>query len=102
MVCQRERILRSLIAGKLNSPGWMAGYAWRIASITGWGYREIMEELPFSAGLQILHADDYANGRARIWSRDKKAEEFDSLALIEDAFSKITTDGHQDRPYEHD
>ena len=91
MVRQLKRARKlSLSAGKLNSPGWLAGYAWRIASITGWGYREIMEDLPFAAGLQILHAEDYAHNRQRIWSRNKALSEFDSLQLIEDAFEKLT------------
>ena len=91
MVRELERIARRFHFGKLGSPGWLAGYAWRIASITGWGYREIMENLPFAAGLQILHADDYAHGRRRVWSRDKEASAFDSMSLIEDAFSKLET-----------
>lgn len=75
--------------GKLNSPGWLAGYALRIAKVTGWGYREIMEDLPFAAGLQIIHADDYSKGIERTWTRNQRAGSFDSLALIEDAFSKL-------------
>lgn len=50
-----------------------------------------MEDLPFAAGLQILHADDYAHGRRRVWSRDKAVSAFDSMQLIEDAFSKLET-----------
>jgi len=49
-----------------------------------------MEDLPFAAGLQILHAEDYAHNRPRIWSRNKAVSEFDSLQLIEDAFEKLT------------
>lgn len=93
MVCELERIARRITCGKLASPGWLAGYAWRIASITGWGYREIMEDLPFAAGLQILYAEDYAHGRRRVWSRDKAVSAFDSMSLIEDAFSKLETHG---------
>ncbi|MEN9535096.1 MAG: hypothetical protein RLZ22_158 [Verrucomicrobiota bacterium] len=90
MVCKLKRASRRhRILGKLNNPGWLAGYAWRIASITGWGYREIMEDLPFAAGLQILHAEDYAHNRPRIWSRNKAVSEFDSLQLIEDAFQNL-------------
>jgi hypothetical protein len=40
----------------------LAGYCYRIAKITGWGYREIMEELPFGAGLQMIFCDDAAHG----------------------------------------
>jgi len=67
----------------------LAGYALRIAKVTGWGYREIMEELPFAAGLQMIHADDYANGVERRWTRNERAGSFDSMAIIEDAFSKL-------------
>lgn len=91
MVREFERVARRVTCGKLGSPGWLAGYAWRIASITGWGYREIMEDLPFAAGLQILYAEDYAHGRRRVWSRDKAVSAFDSMSLIENAFSKLET-----------
>lgn len=93
MVRELKRVARRVTCGKLGSPGWLAGYAWRIASITGWGYREIMEDLPFAAGLQILYAEDYAHGRRRVWSRDKAVSAFDSMSLIEDAFSKLETHG---------
>ena len=93
-----ERILRQLLRyprrkdrlGKLNSPGWLAGYVYRIAKITGWGYREILEDLPFAAGLQIIHADDAAHGRRRTWTRNSRKVDFDSLAAIDAAFAKIT------------
>jgi len=48
-----------------------------------------MEELPFAAGLQIIHADDYSKGIERRWCRDERAGSFDSLAIIEEAFSKL-------------
>lgn len=48
-----------------------------------------MEELPFSAGLQMIHADDYQNGIERHWARNERAGSFDSLAIIEEAFSKL-------------
>ena len=90
MVFQLKRSHRKrAIVGKLNSPGWLAGYALRIAKVTGWGYREIMEELPFAAGLQIIHADDYSKGIERTWTRNECAGSFDSLAIIEEAFSKL-------------
>lgn len=88
LVLQRANRIRAGV-GKLNSPGWLAGYALRIAKATGWGYLEIMEELPFAAGLQIIHADDYSNGRERRWSRNNRAGSFDSLATIEERFSKL-------------
>lgn len=88
LILQRAIRYRARV-GKLNSPGWLAGYALRIAKVTGWGYREIMEELPFAAGLQIIHADDYSKGIERRWCRDERADSFDSLAIIEEAFSKL-------------
>lgn len=48
-----------------------------------------MEELPFAAGLQIIHADDYHNNVDRRWTRDNTAASFDSLSVIEEAFSKL-------------
>jgi len=48
-----------------------------------------MEDLPFAAGLQIIHADDYVNGVERRWTRNERAGSFDSLAIIEEAFSKL-------------
>lgn len=48
-----------------------------------------MEELPFAAGLQIIHADDYSKGIERKWCRDERASSFDSMAIIEEAFSKL-------------
>lgn len=58
-----------------------------IASITGWGFREIMEELPLSAGLQIIDAELYANDIQRVYVRNKPS--FDSLALIDEAIKKL-------------
>jgi len=84
----RDRARRAVL-GKLNSPGWLAGYALRIAKVTGWGFREIMEDLPFAAGLQIIHAEDYSNGRERTWCSDERAASFDSMASIEAAFAKL-------------
>jgi hypothetical protein len=48
-----------------------------------------MEELPFSAGLQIIHADDYSNGVERQWHNLKQSASFDSLSTIEAAFAKL-------------
>lgn len=48
-----------------------------------------MEELPFAAGLQIIHADDHANGVERKWNNDNRHSSFDSLATIEAAFAKL-------------
>jgi hypothetical protein len=58
-----------------------------IAGMTGWAYREIMEELPFSAGLQLIDADLYNKGIERIYVNT--APDFDSLQLIEDAFENL-------------
>jgi len=48
-----------------------------------------LEDLPFAAGLQILHADDFAHGRKRVWGRNNRATDFDSLAAIEAAFQNL-------------
>ena len=47
-----------------------------------------MEELPFAAGLQILHADDYVNGRSFAWANNKASVDIDALATIEDTLAK--------------
>jgi len=65
----------------------LAGYVYKIAKITGWGYREITEELPFSAGLQIIFCDDAAQGRRRFWTRDNRALDVDALAQLEAALA---------------
>ena len=67
----------------------MAGYVYRVAKITGWGFREILEDLPFAAGLQIIHADDTAHGRRRPWTRNRRTTDFDSLAEIDAAIARI-------------
>ena len=62
---------------------------YRLAKITGWGFREIMEELPFSAGLQLLHADAWAHGQKKYWARNNTAAVFDSVAELDAAIEKI-------------
>ena len=47
-----------------------------------------MEELPFAAGLQILHADDYVNGRHSVWANNNASVDVDALATIEDTLAK--------------
>ena len=47
-----------------------------------------MEELPFSVGLQILHADDYINGRHSAWANNKSSVDVDALASIEATLAK--------------
>jgi hypothetical protein len=76
-------------AKKLASPNWLASYVYHIASVTGWGYREITEVLPLAAGMQIIDADLYAKGIQRIYSRDNAKANFDSLRLIDERFSKL-------------
>ena len=60
---------------------------YHIAKVTGWGFSEIMEELPLSAGMQIIDADLYANGIERVYR--STGPDFDSLRTIEDAFLKL-------------
>ena len=55
--------------------------------MTGWAFREIMEELPFSAGLQLIDADLYNKGIERVYVN--AAPDFDALSLIENAFQKL-------------
>jgi len=56
--------------------------------MTGWGYREILEELPFGAGLQLIFCDDSAHGRKRRWSRASSKKNVDALTAIEEAMRK--------------
>jgi len=64
----------------------LAAYAWRIASITGWGYDEIMYSIPFAVGLQIISAEDYGKGRGRPWKNNDSTSKIDALSKIEEAF----------------
>ena len=66
----------------------MSGYVYRIAKITGWGFREIVEELPFAAGLQLLHCDGMASGQTRVWTNTQAGNSVDALALLEDVLSR--------------
>jgi hypothetical protein len=66
----------------------LSGYVYRIAKITGWGFREIVEELPFAAGLQLLHCDGMANGQPRVWTNTQAGNSVDALALLDEAFAK--------------
>ena len=47
-----------------------------------------MEELPFAAGLQHLHADDYANGRNHAWANNNSSVDIDALSIIEKTIAK--------------
>ena len=59
----------------------------QLATITGWAYKEIMEEVPFSAGLQLIDSDLYQKGVERVYTNE--TPNFDSRSLIDKAFSKI-------------
>lgn len=59
----------------------------QLATITGWAYKEIMEEVPFSAGLQLIDSDLYQKGVERVYTNE--TPNFDSRSLIDEAFSKI-------------
>ena len=61
---------------------------YRLATLTGWGFVHILEELPFAAGLQLLQADDYTKGIHRPWSRNNASVDVDALATIEDTLAK--------------
>jgi len=58
-----------------------------IASVTGWAFREIMEELPIAAGLQIINAESASKGIARQWANSGSL--FDSALVIDEAFKKL-------------
>ena len=58
-----------------------------IASVTGWAFYEIMEELPIAAGLQIINAEMMTRGATRIWA--KNSSRFDSGVIIDEAFKKL-------------
>jgi len=47
-----------------------------------------MEDLPFAVGLQLLHADDYANGRHSAWANNNARVDIDALATIEQTLAK--------------
>lgn len=47
-----------------------------------------MEELPFSAGLQIIAADQISKGIDLIYVTDAIIPDFDSRSLIDKAFQK--------------
>lgn len=47
-----------------------------------------MEDLPLSAGLQIIDADLYAKGIDRVYSNGNAAADFDSLRLIDEQLKK--------------
>jgi hypothetical protein len=48
-----------------------------------------MEELPFTAGLQIIDADLYAKGIERVHTRGNPTAHFDSMAMIDKAIAKL-------------
>jgi len=55
--------------------------------VTGWAFREIMEELPIAAGLQIINAELMSRGITRCWAGG--SSHFDSSAVIDEAFKKL-------------
>jgi hypothetical protein len=74
--------------GKLNTPGWLASYVYRVNQITRWGLEEIMS-IPYAVGLQMIHCDDYYHGVDRVWNSTSNAESFDSMTIIEQAFERL-------------
>jgi hypothetical protein len=46
-----------------------------------------MDELPISAGLQMIFCDDAAQGRKRHWTRNRRAVDVDALAQMEAAIT---------------
>ena len=70
----------------------MAAYVHQLAAATGWGYIEIMDEVPVALGLQIIDAQCLKEGimRERITSFD----EFESRdEIIDKAFKSISNGG---------
>jgi hypothetical protein len=55
--------------------------------VTGWAFREIMEELPIAAGLQIINAEMMSRGVCRVWANS--SSHFDSATVIDEAFKKL-------------
>jgi len=56
--------------------------------VTGWAFREIMEELPIAAGLQIINAEMMSRGIARCWAGSGSSH-FDSALVIDEAFKNL-------------
>jgi hypothetical protein len=48
-----------------------------------------MDELPISAGLQMIFCDDAAQGRKRHWTRNRRAVDVDALAMLEEEIAKV-------------
>lgn len=48
-----------------------------------------MEDLPFSAGLQIIDADQIGKGAELVYVTGENKPDFDSLSLIDRAFDKF-------------
>tara|TARA_R110002167_G_scaffold119792_1_gene297354 strand:+ start:150 stop:344 length:195 start_codon:yes stop_codon:yes gene_type:complete len=59
-----------------------------LAAATGWGYTEIMEEVPISAGMQIIDAELLTKGIIRHRWADETPD-FDSRSMVEDAFTNL-------------
>jgi hypothetical protein len=57
----------------------------RLAKATGWGFKECMEDVPFSAGLQILFCDSLMGGKKPRWKNNRTSASVDVLAQIDAA-----------------
>jgi hypothetical protein len=55
--------------------------------VTGWAFREIMEDIPIAAGLQIIDADLFSKGINRMWTSGGSC--FDSATVIDEAFKNL-------------
>jgi hypothetical protein len=62
---------------------------YQVAKLTGWGHHAILFEVPFTAGLQLLHADATAQGAPKAWKRNNTAAAFDLASDIEAVFAKL-------------
>jgi hypothetical protein len=54
--------------------------------VTGWAYDEIIYQLPFAVGLQILHAEDCSKGKMRPWKFNNRTGKIDVRSKIEEMF----------------
>ena len=60
----------------------------QLAKATGWGYNEIMDEVPLALGLQIIDAECLSNGIMR--ERMSIIQEYESADdIIDKAFKGI-------------
>jgi hypothetical protein len=59
-----------------------------LAAATGWGFREIMEDVPLAGGLQIIDAECLKNGTFRFRESEPQPD-FDSRQIVDEAFKKL-------------